>query len=488
MFFKKQKALAAAFLAIGGYALLTSPLLEAAVSRIKTFSSGEVLTAADLNAEFNNILNNGEDLAWPATKAKDLNSFELILDADGDTSITADTDDRIDFRASGFDALQIDGTTASIVNGLSLTATATTVAPTIAPRGEADIGLGLLDSNGNEILTLGATASAVNEVTITNAATGAGPVVDATGGDTNIPVTLKGKGTGPVILGQATSTDVRLAADQPIADSSGNELVKFVKTASAVNEITVTNAATGGASSIATTGGDTDIGLDVQTKGAGIIQLLDGSGNEVLKTAPAVASAINELTVSNSAAGDAVTLSATGGDTDIGLNFVPKGAGTLEKSGIPFLAVAQVVNTQTGAVGSGTTVIPNDDTIPQNDEGVEFVTLAITPKNATSTLIIEVHINLSHSAGGGAFAIVGLFQDTTANALAVMASEFPDATSPISLSFRHSMSAGTTSATTFKVRAGSSSAGTTTFNGVSGARKWGGALASSITITEILPN
>jgi hypothetical protein len=47
------------------------------------------------------------------------------------------------------------------------------------------------------------------------------------------------------------------------------------------------------------------------------------------------------------------------------------------------------------------------------------------------------------------------------------------------------MDAGTTSETTFKVRAGGEEAGTTTFNGVGGARKYGGVLASSITITEI---
>jgi hypothetical protein len=37
----------------------------------------------------------------------DLNGNELILDADADTSITADTDDRIDFRVSGSDKFQI---------------------------------------------------------------------------------------------------------------------------------------------------------------------------------------------------------------------------------------------------------------------------------------------------------------------------------------------------------------------------------------------
>lgn len=78
-----------------------------AVSRVKTWAALEVLTADDLNAEFNNILNNGEDIGWPATKAKDLDGQELILDSDADTSITADTDDEIDFKVSGNDVVTI---------------------------------------------------------------------------------------------------------------------------------------------------------------------------------------------------------------------------------------------------------------------------------------------------------------------------------------------------------------------------------------------
>ena len=49
-----------------------------AVSRTKTWIAAETLSASDLNAEFNNVLNNAEDLAWPATKAKDLDGQELF--------------------------------------------------------------------------------------------------------------------------------------------------------------------------------------------------------------------------------------------------------------------------------------------------------------------------------------------------------------------------------------------------------------------------
>ena len=54
-----------------------------AVSRVKTWVSDETLTASDLNAEFNNILNNGEDLAWPATKAKAIDISGAGITPDG---------------------------------------------------------------------------------------------------------------------------------------------------------------------------------------------------------------------------------------------------------------------------------------------------------------------------------------------------------------------------------------------------------------------
>lgn len=127
------------------------------------------------------------------------------------------------------------------------------------------------DTNGNELVKFAVTASAVNEISITNAATAGVPTISATGGDTNIAVLLKGKGTGAVQLGQATSVGVTLMADQPILDSSANEYIKFTKASSAVNEITIGNAATGAAASITATGGDTDVSLIIGAKGAGVI-------------------------------------------------------------------------------------------------------------------------------------------------------------------------------------------------------------------------
>lgn len=64
---------------------------------------------------------------------------------------------------------------------------------------------------------------------------------------------------------RATSPQISTSID----DANGNELLKFTATASAVNEITVANAATGNPPTISATGNNTDIGITLTTKGAG---------------------------------------------------------------------------------------------------------------------------------------------------------------------------------------------------------------------------
>ena len=147
-------------------------------------------------------------------------------------------------------------------------------------------------------------------------------------------------------------------------------------------------------------------------------------------------------------------------------------------------SVVQVVNTTSVAMATGTTLIPNDDTIPQNDEGTEFLTLAITPTNASNKLKIEV-TGLWTSDAANTWLIVALFQDSTAGALAVSHDFDSTATAVVNHGLSHFMTAGTTSATTFKVRVGPHSSATVTMNGENEGRRFGGVLGSSITITEI---
>ena len=88
--------------------------------------------------------------------------------------------------------------------------------------------------------------------------------------------------TGTVSLtGVQTLTNKTLTAPilDEINDSNGNEEIIFATTASAVNEITITNAATGNRPNIAVTGDDTNIGLSVSTKGTGLVLFNDGAYN-----------------------------------------------------------------------------------------------------------------------------------------------------------------------------------------------------------------
>ena len=117
------------------------------------------------------------------------------------------------------------------------------------------------------------------------------------------------------------------ATSDLIADANQNELVDFTATGSAVNHVGITNAATGNGPTIEAKGDDSNVDLNVKPKGTGAILLKDGDGNELVKTSR-TASAVNEVTVANAATGNGPTLSATGDDTNIDLNIAGKGSGT----------------------------------------------------------------------------------------------------------------------------------------------------------------
>lgn len=142
----------------------------------------------------------------------------------------------------------------------------------------------------------------------------------------------------------------------------------------------------------------------------------------------------------------------------------------------------QVVNATFSALATGTTLIPTDDTIPQITEGDEYMTLAIVPKSATNILVISAQALLSSSVTVSISS--ALFQDASVNALAVGSGFDSTATAMLTIPTTHTMVAGTTSSTTFRIRAGGNGAGTTTFNGQSGARRFGAITKSSIVITE----
>lgn len=71
--------------------------------------------------------------------------------------------------------------------------------------------------------------------------------------------------------------------------------------------------------------------------------IADANGNELI-ILDTVTSAVNEVTLANAATGNAPTLTASGGDTNVSLNLVPKGSGTVQIGGV---AAVTTTGTQT---------------------------------------------------------------------------------------------------------------------------------------------
>jgi hypothetical protein len=113
-----------------------------------------------------------------------------------------------------------------------------------------------------------------------------------------------------------------------INDNNGNEEIIFTTTASAVNELTIANAATGNAPEIAATGDDTDIDLKLTPKGAGNLVLdgiefpnADGSANQVLQT-----NGSGVLSFGTISAGFTLGTKVTASGTDVTFTGIPSTA------------------------------------------------------------------------------------------------------------------------------------------------------------------
>ena len=150
--------------------------------------------------------------------------------------------------------------------------------------------------------------------------------------------------------------------------------------------------------------------------------------------------------------------------------------------------VAQVVQAQTTSVITTTSSITHDTSIPQISEGVEVLSLAITPTNASSVLYIFVDLMVG-TAGGGVGTIMGLFKDSTADAIEAKIVNTGQVNNvQADAKFIHKISAGSTSAQTFTVRIGCGGSGTTSINSYdASSTTLGGVMKSSVMIMEVSP-
>lgn len=160
------------------------------------------------------------------------------------------------------------------------------------------------------------------------------------------------------------STGLQFNIASPIiGDSSNNELLSFTTTASAVNQVNVTNAATGGAPTLSAAGGDTNISIALQPKGTGVVYALTETAatNTIIDVAriearssgtPAAGIGTGLLFATETAANnfevgariDAVTtdVTATSEDFDLSFKVMAAGAAAVEVMRIRSTGVVDV--------------------------------------------------------------------------------------------------------------------------------------------------
>jgi len=151
-------------------------------------------------------------------------------------------------------------------------------------------------------------------------------------------------------------------------------------------------------------------------------------------------------------------------------------------------SILQVVEGSTAAYGGLTAgqltgTIPFDDTKPQNGEGDDIVSVAVTPLSAASILYIDATVHMSNETNG-TFMIAALFKDADLDALSSAWATSVNNDDIATLNLHYRVAAGSVVARTYMLQAGAS-AGNSNANGRNGARVLGGALISSVRVTEV---
>jgi phosphotransferase system HPr-like phosphotransfer protein len=354
--------------------------------------------------------------------------------------------------------------TASAVNYVQVTGAATGSGPTISAQGsDANAFLAItskgtsairLQTGGSNQVLINNTTSAINQIGLTGSTAGVAPQISTQGTDTNIDLALTPKGTGTVVAngpftatgqtslgGAAGSESLRVltpglagnyaqintnsfgdviygnagsGANIPnffltkgtgvhrfaTNTSISNEQFRVSHTASAVNFVQVTGAATGGNVIVSAQGSDANVGLNLTPKGTGVVrafgglyineagaaasgqrlQITTGGAGAVFNQAdnssmslrvnsvnalemPFVASAVNFLQLNNAPTGTSVRLNATGTDSNVSLALIPRGTGAINlapgSSGVNISNGGAVTALTRTAQGSGYTSFPS---------------------------------------------------------------------------------------------------------------------------------
>jgi hypothetical protein len=169
-------------------------------------------------------------------------------------------------------------------------------------------------------------------------------------------------GTNIVDTGTVSETGVQTLTNKTLTspiineidDANGNEQIIFSSTASAINELTITNAAAGNAPSIATTGGDTNIGLTIAPKGTGdvnidadTVRIGDSNADATITT-----NGTGDITISTNSGTNSGTVKIFDG-VNGNIEITPNGTGVVKLDGLSYPTADGTANQVLQTNGSG---------------------------------------------------------------------------------------------------------------------------------------
>ena len=258
--------------------------------------------------------------------------------------------------------LSIGGNAGTVTNGVYTTDTGTVTNTMLA----GSIANAKLTNSsitfGSTAQALGSTVSAISGVTIDNGAIGG---------------TTAAAGTFTTLNGTTSTTTpiVQNSAAAAIAfktNSATSAVTQFnvAHTATAVNYVQVTGAATGAGVLISSQGSDAAVNLGFQAKSGGVIRFFTGNGTENFRVS-SVSSTVNYISASGSIAGASPSFASTGTDTDIQLSLVPKGLGIV------------LMNQQTPAAVTATGTLTIANLLTQIITSTSAVAVALTLPTGT---------------------------------------------------------------------------------------------------------
>ena len=355
--------------------------------------------------------------------AHDLNGEVLTLDADADTTITADTDDQIDIAIAGADDFRFTANTFTALSGSSV----------VIPDGGLTLGSTAVTSTAAELNILDGVTSTAAELNILDGVTSTAAELNILDGVTSTAAELNlvdGITAGTVSASKAVIVDsnkdltglrnLTIAGDLTV---SGDDIFMATNTAGNLLIADGTNfnsIAVGDLSEISTVAND-DVFLAVDTSGGGLKKIarstvvsgLATSGaisNVVEDTSPQLggdldtnsaniliddahfigdengneqiifqttSSAVNQFDVTNAATGNPPKISATGGDSNIDFDLEAKGTGHVTIRG----------NSNSGAIQFNCESNSHGQILKAQPHSAAVTNEMLLPDGANSTLV-----------------------------------------------------------------------------------------------------